>query len=918
MSLIARARSWFRSVTHSSQLQRDMDDELRFHIDNYVEDLVRSGISLAEAKRRARLEFGSPDAHKVAMRVSLGLRLWDELRADLQYGLRMLRKSPSFTAIAVLSLTLGIGVNTTIFTLAKQFMFDQLNVPHPQDLRLLNWISPKDSAVHSLWGDWDKSNGSVTSTSFSYPVYEHLRSHNHTLNDLFAFKSLGRMNATVDDSAEVIQGEMVSGNYYQQLQVQPQLGRAIQEYDDREGVPPVVLISDGYWTRRFGRSRSVIGKTIRLNLADVIIIGVNPRGFTGAKSVQSSESPDIFVPFSAQPLVIPRARDGSLLKSTKFWWMQIMARRKPGIQDSAAAAELDVALKDAVRATMNPKAEEALPNLRVGDGSRGMNEIGRTFAQPMYVLMALVGFVLLLACANIANLLLARASVRQREMSVRIALGASRARVLRQVFNESLLLSMFGGLGGLLFGYLGCLAIPRLMANAWDQPGEITTSFDWRVFAFNAGLALLTGILFGLAPAWQATRTEVNSSLKESAQTTTRGRHGFAGKAIVAFQVALSTLLVLGAGVFLRTLVNLHSVNPGFDTKQIVLFGVRPPEARYPAGKDLVLYRELETRLAAVPGVEDVAASDVALLANMSSNDDFIPTGHKPESGKEQTAFDMDVSDDFFHLYGIPLLEGRGVNASDTETSLKVAVVNQTLAKQFFPGEDPVGKTFQTSDGKDGKVLFQIVGLCADTRYADLRTAPPPIFYRSYRQATDLSWGVTFEIKTQVPRAAITPSLRAAVQSVDHDLPLTDIRTQQEQIDSLLQQERIFATLTGAFGGLALILACIGIYGIMSYTVARRTNEIGIRLVLGAKTRQVLAMVLGEASWLSLLGVVVGLAGGLLLIRFIRSMLYGLRTYDPVSIAGSVVLLMVVALLAGYVPARRASRVQPMQALRHE
>ena len=915
MSLFARIRSWSRSVTHPSAVHRDMDDELRFHVDSYIEDLVRSGVSLVEATRRARIEFGSADAHKEAMRLSLGLRFWDDLRSDLHYAVRMLRKAPSFTIIAVLSLTLGIGVNTTIFTLAKQILLDRLSVPRPDQLRLLNWISQRKSAVHSMWGEWDDVNGQVTSTSFSYPVYQHLRAANHQLSDLFAFKDLGRMNVTVDGNAEVVQGEMISGNYYEQLDVRPQLGRAIQPYDDQSGSTPVVVISDGFWARRFDRSPSVIGKTVLLNLTNVTIVGVNPPHFTGAKSVQAS--PDVFMPFSLQPLVLPRERDGSLLTSTRRWWMQIMARTKPSVSETAAAAELDLALKDAVRSTMNPKPEEALPNIRLGDGSRGMNEAARSFAKPIYVLFALVGFVLLLACANIANLLLARSATRQREMSVRLALGATRRRVLRQVLTESLLLSLLGGLGGLIVGYLGSSAIPHMVTNAWEQV-EILPAFDWTIFAFNFALAVVTGLLFGLAPAWQATRTQVNTGLKDNAQTATRRRHGYAGKTIVGFQIALSTLLVLGAAVFLRTLLNLGSVNPGFDTRDLVLFELQPPESRYPAGKNALLYRDIESRLTTIPGVESVSASAAALLSNSTSNDDFAPTGQTPVPGKEQVAWDNAVGDAFFSTYRIPILIGRAFNSTDTETSLKVAVVNQALVKAFFPNENPIGKNFTTSGPDNTKVLFQIVGLCADAHYGNLRTEPPPTFYMSYRQAPDISWGMSFQVKTHTPRASITPSLRTAVQSVDRDLPLVDVRTQQEQVNAILQQERIFATLTSAFGVLALTLACIGIYGIMSYTVARRTNEIGIRFALGARTRQVLTMVLMETSWLAIVGVIIGLVAGLGLIRLIRTMLYGLRPFDPVSLVIAGVLLLAVSLFAGFVPARRASKVQPMEALRHE
>ena len=643
----SRLRSWLSAVVHRNRLEEQMDSEIQFHLDNYVEDLVRRGVAPDEARRRARLEFGEMNTHRDNMRASRGLRLWDELRSDLRYAVRVLRKSPAFTAIAVLSLALGIGANTTMFTLAKQLLFERLDVPNPQQLRLLSWQGAKHVAVHHVWGDWNSAgNGGVTSTSFTYRIYQQLRKQNNVLQDLFAFKDIGRVNATIDSSAEVMEAEMVSGNYYQQLGIEPQLGRAIGPADDAApGSGPVVVISDGLWARRFGRSPKVIGKTITVNLTPMTIIGVSPRGFTGAKNVQSS--PDIFFPFSMQPLVIPRQQDGSLLESPKLWWVLIMGRTKPGVSVAQAQASLAVALDNAVRSTATVKKDETLPRLFLADGSRGLNYSGKEFAKPVYVLMSLVGFVLLLACANIANLLLARWSARQREMSVRMALGAGRGRILRQVLTESLLLSTAGGVLGLLFSYLGRNVVPRMFENAWES-ARLDMTFDWRVFAFTALITIVTGLLFGMAPAWQATRAEVNADLKESAQTITHRRKGYFGKSIVGFQVMLSTVLVIGAVLFLRTLVNLVTVDPGFRSQNILMFEISPPASRYPAGKDIALHRQIEEKLAAVPGVEAVTLSNPPLVANNTSNSDFLPDGEKADPSKDQISDEADVGQSFF------------------------------------------------------------------------------------------------------------------------------------------------------------------------------------------------------------------------------------------------------------------------------
>ena len=919
MKTIARLRSWWKAATHRAQLDEATQTELQFHIESYAEDLTRQGLSREEALRRARLELGSIAAQQENIRESLGLRLWDDLLADITYGLRMLKKSPGFTTIAVASLALGIGANTIIFTFAKQALLDTLNVPHPEQLRLLTLYLPhNDSLIHSVWGSFNPGpDGSTETTSFSYPVYEILRRQNQSLQDIFAFKELGsydRLNATIDGHAQAITGQLVSGNYYAGIGVSAALGRTIQPSDDAAvGQGAVAVISDGLWARAFGRSPAAIGKTIELNLTPVTIVGVNPPGFTGVAAVQNS--PDIFIPFSMQPVILPQGKE-PLLASKELWWIQVMGRAKPGVADSAALAALSVSLDQAIRATTTVPPKALFPRLALPSGSRGLNETGRDWSVKIYILLALVGLVLLLACANIANLLLARSAARQREMSVRMALGASRGRILRQVFTESLLLSLLGGAAGLLLGYFGRNVIPRLMSNSW-RPPEIDGQLDWKVFAFTAGISVLTGLLFGLAPALQSTRENVNTGLKDGAAAATKRRQGLAGKAIVVFQVSLSMLLVVGAGLFVRTLVNLSRTDIGFRPEHILLFHVQPPLSRYPEAKGAELDHRIEEKLAALPGVDSVTLSTLPLLANNVSDTDFVPDGQpKAANWKEQSADVNFVGQGFLHTMGISLISGREFNEQDTETSPKVAIINDALARKFFPNTNPVGKTF-TND----KMHIQIVGLCAGAKYSDLRSEVPPTFYLPYRQAAgqpDMQGGVTYELRLKTTPESVLPAIRQTIASIDKDLPLIDVRTQTEQIDAILSQERLFAALTAAFGILALTLACIGIYGLMAYTVARRTNEIGIRIALGAQTGQVLRMILSEASWLAAIGVAIGLASALGLTRFLASLLYGLKPSDPVTLVAAALLLIATALAAGWLPAWRASRVQPMEALRHE
>jgi predicted permease len=916
MSMQSRMRTWWRAVTRRAEVNAQVDEELRFHVESYAEDLMRRGVPRDEAIRRAYAELGSLAAARENSRQALGTLWIDELRGDLRYALRMLAKSPGFTAIAVGSLALGIGANTAIFSIASHALLDRLNVPHSRDLRLFAWRSKPDGVVGSTWGDSDSGPEGDWSTSFSYPVYQILRRENRSLEDIFAFKDAGRMNVTVDGQAEVVQSELVSGNYFQQMEIGPQLGRLIGPEDDaKPGVSPVVVIGDAWWSRRFGRSPSAIGKTIVVNLVPMTIVGVSPPGFTGAKSVQTS--PEIFAPLAMEPEIVTSFWKGSLLENQKVWWMLMMARTKPGVPEAAAQAQLSTLLHSAVVATMQPKAGQPIPWLVLEDGSRGMNESAKMLAQPLYALLAMTGLVLLLACANMANLLLARATARQREMSVRLALGAGRSRILRQVLTESILLALCGGALGLLVAYLGQYALAQLTADPAGDASAMQVPFSWDVFIFNFALSLLTGILFGIAPAIQATRTQVRSSLQDHASTTTRRRRGYAGKTIAGFQVAISMLLVAGAGIFLRTLINLNRIDPGFDTHNLTLFSIDPPQSRYPQSRKPDVYGQVEQRLAAIPGVDSVSAMTITLLSNGAIQEEFVPIGRKESVGKAE--FNVAVGDAYFSTMRIPMVAGRPFNAHDTADSLKVAVINEALAKKEWPGENPIGRTFYTTDADDHKVIFQVVGICADTRYRNLRSDVAPVFYLSYRQAPDPPpGGISFAVRADVPKAGLLPSLRAAVQGVDRDLPLVDVRTQREQIDEITTNERMFADLTGGFGVLALVLACIGIYGVMAYSVSQRTNEIGIRMALGAPRQRVLRMVLGEASWMAILGVVAGVAGALALSRLIASMLFGLKPYDPLTFSGSAVLLLLVGLAASWIPARRAAHVDPMRALRHE
>ena len=910
----AQAWSWVRAVAGRGRLEAEMDAELNSHLDALAADLIRDGYTPEQARRRARIAVGAAHVHKEEMRASLGLRWGDEFIADLRYGARILLKSPGFTSIAVVSLALGIGANTAIFSVAKKVMFDTLPVSRPHELRLVTWVSGHERPVPPVWGDvLQTANGGLRSNGFSYRVVEELRKRTDVIADLIAFKDV-QMTATVDGAPELVTSELVSGNVFDALGVTPLAGRGLTQADDAgPGMGPVAVISESYWARRFGRVADVVGKTIALNGVPVTIVGVGPAHFNG---LQIGAMTEVFVPLTMQPVLIPKAQQStaSLLNNPQSWWVQMLVRLRPDVAEAQAQAALDVVLRQTATATLAPTPAMDLLHLKFEPGDRGLDYVRGQYMQPSFVLLSLAGLVLLLACVNLANLLLARAAARQREMSTRLALGAGRGRILRQVLTESLLLSGMGGAAGLLLGFLGRNLIPRLIEDT-QQPSAMRVDFDWRVVAFTIAVSLATGVLFGVVPAWRAMHADSGTAMKDAEHGSAGRARMRLGKGLVVFQIALSAILLIGAGLFVRTLVKLNKTPLGFRSDHLLLFRLNPPRARYTEEQVTAMYKQLEEKFEAVPGVRSASMSNIAIIGDGNSGSTFHVLG-TPKDKEEVRVQTNTVGRDFFTTMGIPIVRGRGFNASDTATSPKVAIVNRALAKQFFPGQDALGKMFE-SDPEDIEGPVEIIGICPDTRYADLRSQTPPTFYIDYRQNSGAG-RMVFEIQTAGEPTSVLNAARAVVASMDHDLPLTDVRTMQEQVASTMVDERMFAELTSGFGLLALVLASVGIYGIMAYSVASRTSEIGIRLALGAQPANVRRMILRESGWLAVVGAVAGVAAALVLSRLVKSMLYGVEPYDLLSLVVGVAVLLVVALAASWIPARRAARLQPMVALRHE
>jgi len=849
---------------------------------------------------------------------------------DLRYGVWQLWKTPGFTVIAVLSLALGIGANTAIFSLADAVLLKMLPVKKPEELALFKWANVKSgmSFSHSGTTITEPATGMSVGTSFSLPTFEELRSHTQTLSDLFAFVSLGDLNVNMDGQAEMARVQLITGNFHGGLGVQPALGHTITNDDDKASANPVAVISHRYWQRRFGLSTEVVGKTININGVSFTIIGVTrPRFYSG---LEVGDSPDLALPLAMAPRLDPSGRRQSEMSQPWFWWVKMMGRRKPGVSLEQVRGDLEGVFQQSARAAweaMPNRSADArsseLPRLRVLPGGQGEIYLRQSYEQPLRIMLIVVGLTLLVACANIANLLLARAVMRRQEMAVRLALGASRLRLIRQLLTESLLLAFCGS----ALGWLIALGAKDLLLM-WS-PGEgslldTELPMDWRVFGFTAAVAVLTGLLFGLAPALRATRIDLYSALKANMRGV-KGSISILGKSLVIAQVAVSLVLLVGAGLFIRTLYKLQNVNLGFNVENLLLFRIDPRAKGYSSERVGPLCQQVSERIEAIPGVRSVTISSFAALSGSGRNGSAFAEGRAALPQTESSVYQQRVRWNYPQTMEIPLLAGRNLNAQDDEQAPRVAVINQTMARRFFGDENPVGRRFGFSRETDGQI--QIAGVVRDSRYLKPREKVPPMVYLPYPQ--NPLGRVTFAVKTAVDPARMTAAIRAAVSEVDKDLPLFDVKTQIEQADQSLAQERFFPKLTGFFGLLALLLASIGLYGVMAYSVAQRTQETGIRMALGATRLNILKRTIGQGMLLAVIGIAIGtgLAFALArsisganfeLARFLSGFLFGVNATDWMTFAAVPLLLTIVVLAACWIPARRATKVDPMVALRCE
>ena len=849
---------------------------------------------------------------------------------DLRYGVRMLAKKPGFTAVAVLTLALGIGANTALFSIVDAMLLKKLPVKQPERLVLLGSLAGRTFSPGSYTGSntRDQVTGLTSMTSFPYQSLKRMREQESVLSDLFAFGNV-YVNVQVDGQADVASGQAVSGNYYAGLGVEALVGRTITDEDDNAGAAPVVVISHRYWQRRFGGDPEVVGRQVNLNNVAFTIVGVTPPGFNGTMQVGSSQ--DISIPIAWEPQI---NTERSMMQGAGVWWLRIMGRLKPGATPEQVAPSLESAFEQSVtehhaalqalaQSSMKPIEAEDFPRLVINSGSQGEMNSRQYFAPSLYLLLGVVGLVLIVACANVANLLLARASGRQKEIAVRLALGASRWRLIRQLLTESVLMAGVGGVLGVLFALW--IKDGLLSVSDWGgaRMSALTPALDLRVLGFTMALSLLTGIIFGIAPAWRATRVDLTPALKDSARSSSAASRSLLSKSLIVAQVAISLLLLFGAGLLLRTLVNLQKVDTGFNQQNLLLFGVDPGLIGYKGDRLIGLYRQVAERIEAVPGVRDVTFSRVPLLSGSMSSRSFYLTGAtaSPDGEIKSTGnvYIHQVRENYLEAMGIPIMLGRGFTERDNAQAPRVAVVNQVFADRYFPEENPVGKRFSFDSKKPGEV--EIIGVAKDAKYSSQREEVPPTAYSCWLQELRSLNSATFEVRMTGDPTSHIAAIREAVRDIESNLPLNNIKTQVEQADQSLSQERLFAKLLSLFGLLAQQLASIGLYGVMAYSVSQRTHEIGIRMALGAKPGDVLRMILRQGMTLVLIGVALGIAGTYVLTKYLASltsMLYGVSATDPATFAVIAVLLTTVALVACYIPARRATKVDPMVALHYE
>jgi len=827
---------------------------------------------------------------------------------DFRYALRTLRKSPVFLAVAALSLALGIGANTAIFTLIHQLILQPLPVRDPQQLVMLA-------------GRGKHYGGNNGPDRISYPMYQEIRDKNQVFSGMFCTYP-STVSASFQGGTELIGADFVSGNYFPVLGIGAAVGRVFTASDDLiQGGHPLAVLSYGYWRARFGADPAIVGKQIVVNGRALTIIGVSPAGFDG---VEPGRAPQIRIPITMKD-DLPRS-DFGRLNNNRFRWTEVFGRLKPGVSIEKAQAGLqplfhqilnrEVTEKPFSKASPFVKQEFLKMWMEAMPGSKGRSNLRKTYSKPLFALMGIVSLVLLIACSNLANLLIARASARQKEIAVRLALGAGRGRLVRQLLVESILLAALGGSLGVGLAVMVDKALIDFLPSG-HTPLSLSSTPDWTVLAFTLAISLVAGAFFGLVPALQSTRPKLADTLKDQAGAVIRGGSAGLRKGLVVAQVSLSLLLLIAAGLFLQSLRNLKTLNPGFEVRNLLAFNVDPTMSRYDRAFTSDYFRRLRERLSALPGVESHTFAVIPVLEDNEWDNWITIEGYTAKPDERPDPHMQYCSPGFFQTLKIPVLLGRDFNDRDIAGAPKVGIVNQKFVKRYFGGASPLGRHVGMGIDPGTKTDIQIVGVVGDTKYESMREEIPYELYIPSEQKGFADGGTVY-VRAQGDPALVFNSLRTAVRAVDAAVPMYDLRTLDDQMEISLLTERLLATLSSVFGCLATLLATLGLYGVMAFMVARRTREIGIRMALGAGQGSVLWMVLRETLTLAGLGVAIGLTGAYAATRLIQAQLFGVAATDLLTVAAASLGIAAVTALAGYIPARRATGIDPMSALRWE
>ena len=916
MKFVRHLFAWLRRNRHDD----DLREELAQHRAWTVDRLVADGVPENEAKRRAGVIVGNSLRHRERSRAVWGFPALETVAQDLRYGFRVLAKSRTFTTVAILSLAVGIGATAAVFSLANRILLRTMPVRDPSSLLEMKWTSGPVAPYDSGEGWSDETNASMTATFFSRDAYRSFQSGASRFVDVLGFADFDSVNLIIDGHAELGMAHGVSGNYFGVLGVTAAQGRVLTPTDDTPEAAGVTVISDAFWRRRFGTG-AVLGRTMLINSVPFTIVGIAPAAFHGTGQVGTN--PDVYVPLALKARVVPH--DDSPL-NPNFWWILTMARLKPGVDIAAAQAALDLLLKRTTAAAKPTLSASDLPSVQLRPGGRGQIETRDGMQQPLETMAAVTLIVLLVACANVAGLLLARGRARAREVSVRVAIGAPRARIVRQLFTEALLIAGGGG----LLGVIGARWMSRALAPALsgsDAFASVVTGVDSRVLLFVVGVACASAVLFGLTPAIFATHVNVNAGLQHAGRATVAGRRRapLTG-ALVAAQIALAMLLLAGAGLLVRSLGNLQREDLGFDPSHLLVFKIDPRLNSYTSDRATALCAHILDRLRATPGVESASLSSHVLIAGSASiasarrtDEPVAPEGPGWLPFQEaHQAWILTIDSRFFATLGMHVLRGRTFAPGDA-TGAPVAIVNSRLARQLFGSDDVVGRQFYRGAVRGTPpVPLTIVGVVEDAKYGSVRDEKPPTLYLDYRRPPGMTGVPAFELRTAAPPAALASTVREIVRAIDPMMPVFGVVSQQQQIADSLRRERLFARLATLLGAIALLLSGIGVYGLLAYGVTRRTPEIGLRMALGAPRGRMLWLVLRESLLLALIGLVVGVPLALAGTKLLSAMLFGLDPRDPATLGAASLGMVVLAAAAGYLPARRAARVDPLVALRSE